>query len=45
MANVISHYYDITAATTAGDILGAIAKLKKRPDLGSTRIHVIGKSA
>ena len=45
MANVISPYYDITAAATAEDILGAIDKLKKRPDLGSTRIRVIGKSA
>jgi len=34
MANVISPYYDITAAATAEDIL-----------LGSTRIRVIGKSA
>ena len=45
MANVISPYYDITAATTAEDILRAIAKLKKKTDVGSTRIPVISKSA
>ena len=38
-------YYDKAAATTAEDILGAIAVLKKRPDVDGTRILVVGKSA
>lgn len=38
-------YYDKAAATTAEDILGAIAALKKRPDVDGTRILVVGKSA